>query len=118
MLVISPLRAVMFDQAKYTRSHGIATGVITKREEMSADEIVQIKQGQVSVIFSSPEAVLLPMWKEALISLPMGSNICAVCLDEAHCISSWLVCTLTIPIISSTIEYGNVLILPSSSWTH
>ena len=42
-------------------------------------------------MFVSPELVQLSEWKDMLSGSAMKSKLCMVAIDEAHCISEWLV---------------------------
>ncbi|KAL3870211.1 hypothetical protein ACJMK2_038290 [Sinanodonta woodiana] len=82
-VVVSPLKALMADQVKFLRSHGIKAMAIT--EETSVKEI---RENEVSVLYTSPEAAILQKWMKIL-KEQFKDNICILVFDEAHCISSW-----------------------------
>ncbi|XP_014678938.1 PREDICTED: ATP-dependent DNA helicase Q-like 3 [Priapulus caudatus] len=82
VLVISPLTALIQDQVGVARTHGINAGAFAQ------DEINDIIQGDMSILFTSPEAILQSVWMR-MIKLHYMKRIVAVVYDEAHCICSW-----------------------------
>ncbi|CAC5381731.1 recQ [Mytilus coruscus] len=50
----------------------------------------RISAGDYSIVFSSPEAALLPgLWRRSLTSGNFNTAVKAVIIDEAHCITEW-----------------------------
>ncbi|XP_048728852.1 probable ATP-dependent DNA helicase RecS isoform X2 [Ostrea edulis] len=78
ILVISPLRALMQDQVQSLNAHNVKARALldtTSLEELEGS----------SILFSSPEAAVLPKWKKII----RKTAISVVVFDEAHCISQW-----------------------------
>lgn len=48
-----------------------------------------ITDGQYSVVFSSPESVLKPFWRNVFLAGTWQNNLKLIAIDEAHCISEW-----------------------------
>ena len=49
-----------------------------------------ISAGDYSVVFSSPEAALLPgIWRRSFTSGVFNDHMKALIIDEAHCITEW-----------------------------
>ena len=44
-----------------------------------------------SFLFASPEALITSRWREAIDCHKVAERIVAVVIDEAHCVSKWLV---------------------------
>ncbi|XP_069114681.1 uncharacterized protein [Argopecten irradians] len=82
-VVISPLKALMADQAEQLRQKGIKTAVLVETTQLN-----DVKDSDPSIIFASPEAAILPKWTRILRE-HLQKRICLLAFDEAHCISSW-----------------------------
>ncbi|XP_078311557.1 putative ATP-dependent DNA helicase RecS [Crassostrea virginica] len=79
ILVISPLRAlIMRDQVQSLNEHNVKATAIT-------DGTLYEELEDSSIIFSSPEAAVLPKWKKIIRKTKMSTTV----FDEAHCISQW-----------------------------
>jgi ATP-dependent DNA helicase RecQ len=86
-LVISPLIALMKDQADDCNARGIpaaaCTGGLTNREQ---DTITtRMRDGSLRLLFISPEKCLQPKFLELL----QQCEVRLIAIDEAHCISEW-----------------------------
>ena len=95
-IIVSPLIALMVDQVKNLRKNGVQAVIIScgsressvvEKEFLATDSSLM----SASHIFSSPEALAHTKWREALENPLMFSRVCAVVVDEAHCVSKWLV---------------------------
>lgn len=86
-LVVSPLIALMQDQAKDLKSRGIRVwnmGGLRSQQELN-DVLDNAERSQPCFLFASPERLENPWVMERLSNL----NIKTVAVDEAHCISEW-----------------------------
>ena len=86
-LVISPLIALMKDQADDCNARGIpaaaCTGGLLNREQ---EEITtRMRDGSLRLLFTSPEKCLQPAFLELL----QQCDVRLIAIDEAHCISEW-----------------------------
>ena len=95
-IIVSPLTALMADQVRSLRKNGVQAVIIAggSRESSVVDkECLATEKSFTSAshIFSSPEALAHVKWREALENPLMFSRVCAVVVDEAHCVSKWLV---------------------------
>ena len=81
----------MIDQVSKLEQLGIpATFVGEKQNDKSVAR--SIEDGHFSVVFSSPEAAILPgMWRRSFTSGCFHDNLMSVVIDEAHCITEWCV---------------------------
>jgi ATP-dependent DNA helicase RecQ len=86
-VVVSPLIALMKDQADRLREHGFtvaemnsAVSAVRLRESVSA-----IAAGRADFIFSTPERLADPEFRELIRRRPVGMFV----VDEAHCVSQW-----------------------------
>ncbi|XP_074657196.1 bifunctional 3'-5' exonuclease/ATP-dependent helicase WRN-like [Tubulanus polymorphus] len=88
-LVVSPLRSIMKDQDVFCRRHGIKSGVITKKEEMTDETVSDIYNGKRTILFASPEVLEQQSWRKMLLTKKYQASLCLLCFDEAHCVSNW-----------------------------
>nr|KYP52969.1 ATP-dependent DNA helicase Q4 [Cajanus cajan] len=86
-LVVSPLVALMIDQLRQL-PHVIRGGLLssTQTPEEASETFKQLRQGEIKVLFVSPERFLNEEFLSTISSLPA---ISLVVIDEAHCISEW-----------------------------
>jgi len=86
-LVISPLVSLQRDQVEALRENGVSAAVLnsTQSAEESADVLRDIAEGQVQLLYISPEKLFSP---RTVSQLPQW-NISLIAVDEAHCISFW-----------------------------
>lgn len=86
-LVISPLISLMNDQVRSLRANGIVAGALhsgTSSEE-SRQIFEQIHNGQLKILYVSPERALTQKFIEFIAPL----DISIIAIDEAHCVSIW-----------------------------
>jgi ATP-dependent DNA helicase RecQ len=86
-VVVSPLIALMKDQASKLREHGF-----TVAEMNSAVPLTQLREsaaaiaaGRADFIFTTPEGLADPEFRERIRSRAVGLFV----VDEAHCVSQW-----------------------------
>jgi ATP-dependent DNA helicase RecQ len=87
VLVISPLIALIRDQARKFADHGIACASLDSLQSGLEKESVwhRIETGELQILLVSPERLARVDFRERLRSLPLQ----LVAIDEAHCISHW-----------------------------
>jgi hypothetical protein len=51
----------------------------------------EIRDGGYSLLFSAPEAIVCDRWRQMLIEAPLCNQVVTIAIDEAHCVSQWLV---------------------------
>ncbi len=89
VLVISPIKALMYDQVKYLDSVGVPAVAITSDEDEEKLKVIH-EGGGFNIIFSSPESMLaIEKWRGYLCGAYFKENCVGVIFDEAHCISQW-----------------------------
>ncbi|MBR5934914.1 MAG: RecQ family ATP-dependent DNA helicase [Bacteroidaceae bacterium] len=86
-LVITPLIALMKDQVRILREHGIKAAAI--HTGMKREEIIAVMEncifGGYKFLYVSPERLSSDLFRTKLRHL----NICLLTVDESHCISQW-----------------------------
>ena len=86
-IVISPLVALMDNQAAGLRANGVEVATIhsgQSREENVA-QWKQVAQGTTKLLYLSPERLMQPRMLSAMAAL----NPALFVVDEAHCVSKW-----------------------------
>jgi len=86
-IVISPLVALMDNQAAGLRANGVAVAAIhsgQSREENVA-EWKRIAKGNAKLLYLSPERLMQPRMLSAMQALDPALFV----IDEAHCVSKW-----------------------------
>lgn len=86
-LVISPLIALMKDQVDALVASGVAATFINSSIQGSEAQRRRsgLEEGHYKLLYVAPERVMLPDF----ISDLRRWSVCAVAVDEAHCISQW-----------------------------
>ncbi|MEI6034764.1 MAG: DNA helicase RecQ [Verrucomicrobiae bacterium] len=86
-VVVSPLIALMKDQVDQLDAAGVPATFLNsslKASEAKA-RMRGLHEGKYRLLYAAPERLMLDNWHENLRSW----NVCAVAIDEAHCISEW-----------------------------
>jgi superfamily II DNA helicase RecQ len=85
VLVVSPLLALMEDQATHLQEMGIsATFMGTNQMDKTIPK--QVLEGKWQVLLVSPELALGQFRK---LFMAIRNKLVAVVIDEAHCVASW-----------------------------
>lgn len=88
-LVVSPLISLMQDQVGSLKTNGINS--VFLNSSLSWEEYLQaideIKNGQIKILYVSPEGLATQKIRE-LLSAP-EIKISCITIDEAHCVSAW-----------------------------
>ena len=86
-IVISPLISLMQDQVTTLRANGVSAAYYnsTLNAEEARRVLSQLHQGQLDLLYISPERLLSPSFMQRLNEIP----IALFAIDEAHCISQW-----------------------------
>lgn len=86
-VVVSPLIALMKDQADALRAAGIAATVLNSSldHQESSGRLRGLRGGEYRLLYVAPERLMLPSFLAEL-----GRwNVSLIAVDEAHCISEW-----------------------------
>jgi ATP-dependent DNA helicase RecQ len=86
-IVVSPLISLMQDQVGALKALGIrAEFYNSSLDPMAAEQVLrQLHQGELDLLYVSPERLLMPNFIAQLQSLPISM----LAIDEAHCVSQW-----------------------------
>ena len=90
VLVISPLISLMVDQVAALQLQGVGAAILSGNagvDKKLLATVTDIQAGRFKLLFSSPEAVTGPSkWKDLMLTSPLGHQIVALVVDEAHCV--------------------------------
>ena len=90
MVVISPLKSLMKDQVNFLGTIGIPAIAIEGDDDPKI--IQQIKNGYYIIAYCSPECMLsIETWRALFDDATFREMLIGVAIDEAHCITQWLV---------------------------
>ena len=86
-VVVSPLIALMQDQVEGLRQAGVRAAALNSSLDASEASAVwrSLEQGELDLLYVSPERLLSPGFLERLAALPLA----LFAIDEAHCVSQW-----------------------------
>ena len=84
-IVISPLIALMHDQMRAARAHGLRAATLTSADDDKAETIARLQAGQLDLLYVAPERAARAEFAEMLAEVPVA----LFAIDEAHCVSEW-----------------------------
>ena len=86
-LVVSPLIALMTDQVAALVQSGVAAARLDSNiePEAKAETWRRIEDGELDILYVSPEGLMQPWMLERLGRTPLS----LIAIDEAHCVSQW-----------------------------
>ncbi|OQW86854.1 MAG: ATP-dependent DNA helicase RecQ, partial [Thiotrichaceae bacterium IS1] len=86
-IVISPLIALMQDQVSALLQLGVRAAFLnsTLTPDEAREVIIQVRQGQLDLLYVSPEKAVTTWFLDFLSALPLV----LFAIDEAHCVSQW-----------------------------
>ena len=95
VIVVAPLVALMVDQVQCLRANGVRAVIVSSggREGRVAQDLLASEDtlGSASLVFCSPEALAVDKWRDSLENPSFSDRVCAIVVDEAHCVSKWYV---------------------------
>ncbi|XP_060586522.1 ATP-dependent DNA helicase RecQ-like [Ruditapes philippinarum] len=96
VIVISPLNIIQSEQMDVLKRHNISSCKLSYFDEDGHSEIEQrefiqgIRNGEFSIVFAHPEALLnTNSGKDLLIDSVFLENVAAVVIDECHIVEEW-----------------------------
>ena len=86
-VVVSPLISLMKDQVDGLLQNGVPAGMLTSIQAPGEQREVfeDLERGHLKLLFVAPERLMMPGFIGRLLQF----GLCAVAIDEAHCISHW-----------------------------
>ena len=86
-VVVSPLIALMQDQVEGLRQAGVRAAALNSSLEPGEAAGIwrALEQGELDLLYVSPERLLSPGFLDRLAALPLA----LFAIDEAHCVSQW-----------------------------
>ena len=86
-LVVSPLIALMKDQADHLEKFGVPAGVInsTVPRDVQHTVLERVRRGQIKLLYVAPER----FQNEEFRSIIQKFKVSLFAIDEAHCVSTW-----------------------------
>ena len=84
----------MVDQVVSLRARGSSCNKFSGNKGIDVHLLAtdkEIKDGEYSLLFSAPEAIACDKWRQMLIETPLCNQVVTIPIDEAHCVSQWLV---------------------------
>ena len=87
IIVISPLVSLMQDQLDNLFYNGISCGISISRDNNCAK--AELNNPGIALIYITPERLQIKSFRNAINTMQASSQIFAVAVDEAHCVSEW-----------------------------
>ena len=86
-VVVSPLIALMRDQAQKLKKRGLSAAAIYAGQDAAAYTKIcdDVERGRLSLIYLSPERLANP----ETLALLRSADVRLLAVDEAHCVSQW-----------------------------
>ena len=110
VIVVCPLNSIIEDQLKVLKARGITADVLQRavnmtepaenlfeREQEPSEHVAKdssklppdVPNGNTSIVFAHPEALLSKEGRELMGSKIFQENVVACVVDEAHCVELW-----------------------------
>ena len=93
LIVVAPLVALMVDQAKSLQDSGVRAVIVSSggRENRIPESLLETEETlmSASLAFCSPESLVQDKWRDILEKPSLSDRVCAIVVDECHCISKW-----------------------------
>ena len=93
LIVVAPLVALMVDQTKSLQDSGVRAVIVSSggRETWITESLLATEETlmSASLEFCSPESLVQDKWRDILEKPSLSDRVCAIVVDECHCISKW-----------------------------
>ena len=93
VVVVSPLVNLVQDQVANLQKlwiSAVSLSAVREEEEGVEEKIKEVENGKFSVVYGTPEALILnERWRRMLTGSVYSSRLCAIAVDEAHVIKQW-----------------------------
>ncbi len=87
VIVVEPLVALMEDQLFNLHDVGLDCAVTISSGNVAPTSV--ITDNAITLIYVSPERLQMQSFRDSVDTIQISSRICAVAIDEAHCVSEW-----------------------------
>ena len=84
-IVVSPLIALMADQVRSLRAHGVRAATLNSLSDDGEVTVGALRDGALDLLFVAPERASQPGFR----TLVQRVEVALVAIDEAHCVSQW-----------------------------
>ncbi|CAB4021523.1 Werner syndrome ATP-dependent helicase homolog, partial [Paramuricea clavata] len=134
VIVISPLNSLINDQIRKILTTGLRVSILNVNRtcdditsDSSDDEVLcdvveldkkeRLLAGYYNILFAHPESLLSSRFGRSLVnSVVYQKNVCALVIDEAHCIIEWYVYKYVYVCMYINYEITNLYGLPVIVW--
>lgn len=95
VVVVSPLNSLIEDQLSNLEEKGGINNVVSITSQNSATTVQKyvvsalMSHNSTALLYISPERMQIPTFRDSVKDLLINNNVCAVAIDEAHCVSEW-----------------------------
>lgn len=95
IIVISPLNSLIEDQlsnleSRYGINNAISITSATSNPEIQKSlTAIMMSHNSTALLYISPERLQIPSFRKSVEDLLNNNNVCAIAIDEAHCVSEW-----------------------------
>lgn len=98
VIVISPLNSLIEDQLSNLESRcGINNAISITSASFDPDNpevqkslaAIMMSHNATALLYISPERLQIPSFRKNVEDLLENNNVCAIAIDEAHCVSEW-----------------------------
>jgi superfamily II DNA helicase RecQ len=88
VICVAPLVALMQDQERRLKDYGLTVAILKNDDEL----LQKVRDGKFQILLTSPEMLLdIGNVRSMIHEQEIQEKVCALVVDEAHCISSWFV---------------------------
>ena len=90
-VVVSPLIALMHDQVGALTEAGVSAAYLNSSLSLEDAQRIelQLRKGELTLLYVAPERLLTPRCQAMLESLHEQGRLSLFAIDEAHCVSQW-----------------------------
>ena len=88
VVIVTPLVALMHDQVAAASARGMRA-VYLGSSQTDASSEARASRGEFDLVYVTPEKLATPAGRDLVAALHSARPICAIAIDEAHCVLSW-----------------------------
>lgn len=95
VVCVSPLISLMMDQKSKLVPRGLTCEFVGEAQD-DEEAVKRVLAGRVQLVFISPENLIRnPAFRTMLLHNTYKQNLVALAVDEAHCVATWLVYSIS-----------------------